>query len=105
MRGGTCLRARYGSKRLSEDLDFTGGVDLSRDSVAALGRVLTESLKVKYGLGVVGDPPVRNTGQVATWKRKMQTRPDRKGWPAQRINIDIRAIPSSQTKPRLLLNP
>ncbi|WP_228151209.1 nucleotidyl transferase AbiEii/AbiGii toxin family protein [Tamilnaduibacter salinus] len=25
--GGTCLRACYGSTRLSEDLDFTGGAD------------------------------------------------------------------------------
>ncbi len=25
--GGTCLRACYGSSRLSEDLDFTGGQD------------------------------------------------------------------------------
>jgi predicted nucleotidyltransferase component of viral defense system len=24
--GGTCLRACYGSSRLSEDLDFTGGM-------------------------------------------------------------------------------
>lgn len=103
--GGTCLRACYGSKRLSEDLDFTGGVDFSRDSLSAMGRVLTESLKVKYGLGVAVDPPVRNAGQVATWKLKMQTRPDRKDLPAQRINIDICAIPSYQTKPRLLLNP
>jgi hypothetical protein len=28
--GGTCLRACYGSHRLSEDLDFTGGADFDR---------------------------------------------------------------------------
>jgi predicted nucleotidyltransferase component of viral defense system len=28
--GGTCLRACYGSSRLSEDLDFTGGADFTR---------------------------------------------------------------------------
>lgn len=28
--GGTCLRACYGSSRLSEDLDFTGGGDFRR---------------------------------------------------------------------------
>ncbi len=35
--GGTCLRACYGSHRLSEDLDFTGGADFSRDSLVRDG--------------------------------------------------------------------
>lgn len=35
--GGTCLRAGYGSVRLSEDLDFTGGGDFQRRDLAALG--------------------------------------------------------------------
>ncbi len=39
--GGTCLRACYGSSRLSEDLDFTGGTDFHRDTLADLGQVLT----------------------------------------------------------------
>ena len=30
--GGTCLRDCYGSVRLSEDLDFTGGFDFSKNS-------------------------------------------------------------------------
>ena len=29
--GGACLRACYGSNRLSEDLDFTGGHDFTRE--------------------------------------------------------------------------
>ena len=29
---GTCLRACYGSSRLSEDLDFTGGSDFQRSA-------------------------------------------------------------------------
>ncbi|MHB8252455.1 MAG: nucleotidyl transferase AbiEii/AbiGii toxin family protein [Acidiferrobacter sp.] len=103
--GGTCLRACYGSHRLSEDLDFTGGTEFSRDSLSAMAQVLADSLKTKYGLDVEVNSPVRDVGNVATWKLKMQTRPGRKDLPAQRINIDICAIPSYQVKPRLLLNP
>ena len=55
--GGTCLRACYGSNRLSEDLDFTGGSDFSRDQLAAMSNILIESLKAKYGLEInVTDP-------------------------------------------------
>ncbi len=39
--GGTCLRACYGSQRLSEDLDFTGGVGFSRENLE--GFVLEDS--------------------------------------------------------------
>jgi len=42
--GGTCLRMCYGSNRLSEDLDFTGGDGFSRDSLRSLPTLLTEKL-------------------------------------------------------------
>ena len=103
--GGTCLRACYGSNRLSEDLDFTGGADFNRASLSELGRVLVESLKAKYGLEVEVGDPVREEGNVDTWKLKVQTRPGRKDLPAQRINIDVCSIPSYQPQPMLLLNP
>jgi predicted nucleotidyltransferase component of viral defense system len=103
--GGTCLRACYGSNRLSEDLDFTGGADFKRASLSELGRVLVESLKTKYGLEVEVGDPVREEGNVDTWKLKVQTRPGRKDLPAQRINIDVCSIPSYQPQPMLLLNP
>lgn len=38
--GGTCLRACYGSSRLSEDLVFTGGSGFRRRTLAELGSVL-----------------------------------------------------------------
>lgn len=103
--GGTCLRACYGSNRLSEDLDFTGGADFNRASLSELGRVLVESLKTKYGLEVEVGDPVREEGNVDTWKLKVQTRPGRKDLPAQRINISVCSIPSYQPQPMLLLNP
>jgi predicted nucleotidyltransferase component of viral defense system len=103
--GGTCLRACYGSNRLSEDLDFTGGADFSRDSLAQVSSTLVKSLAAKYGLQVEVSEPVRETGNVDTWKLKVQTRPGRSDLPAQRINIDVCAIPSYEPRPMLLLNP
>ncbi|WP_095194033.1 nucleotidyl transferase AbiEii/AbiGii toxin family protein [Pseudomonas sp. Irchel 3A7] len=103
--GGTCLRACYGSNRLSEDLDFTGGADFNRDNLTELAHVLVSTLKIKYGLEVEVSEPVRETGNVDTWKLKVQTRPGRRDLPPQRINIDVCAIPSYQPQPMLLLNP
>ena len=103
--GGTCLRACYGSNRLSEDLDFTGGSDFTRDQLAAMSNILIESLKAKYGLEINVTDPVREEGNVNTWKLKVQTRPGRKDIPAQRINIDVCAIPSYQPRPMALLQP
>src|ERR1700722_17012996 len=56
--GGTCLRICYGGIRLSEDLDFTGGHDFSRDSLSTMGQIITDSLSEKYGLQVTVSEPV-----------------------------------------------
>ena len=103
--GGTCLRACYGSSRLSEDLDFTGGAGFTRETLASMADVLVQSLKTKYGLDVAVAEPMRDIGNVDTWKLKVQTRPGRKDLPAQRINIDVCAIASYQPRPMMLLNP
>lgn len=103
--GGTCLRACYGSHRLSEDLDFTGGQDFDRATLSTLGGVLVERLEAKYGLAVTVNDPVRDSGSVDTWKLRMTTRPAQKDLSAQRIHIDICAIPSYQKRPMLLRNP
>jgi predicted nucleotidyltransferase component of viral defense system len=103
--GGTCLRSCYGSSRLSEDLDFTGGADFTKEQLATMGDILIASLKAKYDLEINVTAPVREEGNVDTWKIKVQTRPDRKDFPAQRINIDVCAIPSHQPRPMALLNP
>jgi predicted nucleotidyltransferase component of viral defense system len=103
--GGTCLRACYGSNRLSEDMDFTGGADFTRNQLTTMAKSLTEGLKAKYGLEVVVTEPMREEGNVDTWKLKIQTRPKRKDFPAQRINIDVCAIPSYQPRPMVMFNP
>ena len=68
--GGTCLRACYGSSRLSEALDFTGGVNFTRAALMDLGEILVQRLSMKYGLHVQVGEPVRETGNTATWKLK-----------------------------------
>lgn len=102
--GGTCLRACYGSPRLSEDLDFTGGADFNATRLATLGSILEQRLMEKYGLPVQVSDPVRDDGNVRTWKLRMQTRPADNHLPAQRIRIDICAIPSHRPRPSLLRN-
>jgi predicted nucleotidyltransferase component of viral defense system len=102
--GGTCLRACYGSNRLSEDLDFTGGKDFKRETLSKLGTVLVDQLYTKYGLRVEMSEPVKDTGNVDTWKLRMVTRPEQKELPSQRINIDVCAIPSYDKRPVVLRN-
>lgn len=103
--GGTCLRSCYGGIRLSEDLDFTGGSDFTRDSLSEMGGVLIKNLNDKYGLSVKVSEPLKDKKNVDTWKIKVETRPQYKDLPAQRINIDICAVPSYEKRPMLLLNP
>jgi predicted nucleotidyltransferase component of viral defense system len=102
--GGTCLRACYGASRLSEDLDFTGGADFTRETLASLGDILTTNLQNKYGLRVEVAEPVREGGNVDTWKLRIVTRPESAHLPQQRIHIDICAIPSHDARPMMLLN-
>ena len=102
--GGTCLRACYGSSRLSEDLDFTGGDDFRRGDLAELATILTDRLKSRYGLPIRVSEPVKIGGNVSTWKLVIETRPGRRHLPAQRINLDICAIPSHDPRPMMLRN-
>jgi len=64
--GGTCLRACYGSNRLSEDLDFTGGKDFNLEALSGLGVLLVDRLQVKYNLQIEVSDPVRTEGNVDT---------------------------------------
>ncbi len=102
--GGTCLRACYGSSRLSEDLDFTGGTEFRRGDLAELGEILRHRLKSRYGLPVRVGEPVKAGGNVSTWKIVIETRPGQRHLPAQRINLDICGIPSHDPRPMMLRN-
>jgi len=102
--GGTCLRACFGSQRLSEDLDFTGGHNFKRATLKNLNYTIINRLYKKYGLHITISEPVKETGNVGTWKIKITTRPEQKNMPLQRINIDICAVPSYDARPVLLRN-
>jgi len=102
--GGTCLRACYGSPRLSEDLDFTGGSGFAPDNLSSLGRTLESTLMEKYGLPVAVSKPTRDGGNVTTWKLRLETKPADRHLPGQRIHIDICSLDSHDVRPALLRN-
>lgn len=102
--GGTCLRMCYGSSRLSEDLDFTGGFDFSKDELTDFSVILKEKIGKKYGLDVTVTEPRREEGNTDTWKIKVITQPERPDFPAQKINIDICHLPARDKKVRMLNN-
>jgi predicted nucleotidyltransferase component of viral defense system len=103
--GGTCLRSCYGGTRLSEDLDFTGGAQFTRTSLSTVAQLITDHIYQKYGFAVHVSEPVKDKLNVDTWKIRVETRPEQKHLPSQRINIDICSVPSYDVKPMLLLNP
>jgi predicted nucleotidyltransferase component of viral defense system len=102
--GGTSLRTCYGGARLSEDLDFTGGYNFNKASLSKMAYILIENLNDKYGLPVNVSEPMRDSTNVDTWKIKIETRPLHNHLPAQRINIDVCALPSYEKQPMMLLN-
>ena len=102
--GGTCLRICYNGVRLSEDLDFTGGTEFNKKDLTLLNSILTKELLTKYGLSVHITDPIKESGNVDTWKIRIETRPQKKHIPTQRINIDICKVKSYQRQPMLLTN-
>lgn len=99
--GGTCLRMCYGSQRLSEDLDFTGDFDFTKERLSGLGSMLKDSLFKKYGLDVTVTEPHKEDGNTDTWKIKLITKPEQPDFPSQKINIDICRLPSHDSKIRI----
>ncbi|MDX9802179.1 MAG: nucleotidyl transferase AbiEii/AbiGii toxin family protein [Spirochaetia bacterium] len=102
--GGTCLRNCYGSVRLSEDLDFTGGSGFRKIELLSLGDSIIKCFSDKYGLKASVSAPLKEKGNVDTWKIRIITKPERPDLPAQKINIDICALPSHDRKPSMLIN-
>ncbi len=107
--GGTCLRLCHGSHRYSEDLDFHAGTDFTPSQFDRLHLAITEYLEQRYGLAVeVREPKqLKNDPDYAnsfahTWKIIIQTHPEQKYLPAQRIHIDIANIPCHTAEPRLI---
>lgn len=102
--GGTCLRDCYGSPRLSEDLDFTGGFEFSKSDMTDMGSEIEHTISEKYALPVTVTAPTKESSDTETWKIKVITRPERPDFPSQKINIDICLLPSHDPKPAMLRN-
>ena len=102
--GGTCLRNCYGSHRLSEDLDFSGGFAFDRKNLKDMGRLLKDRIYQKYGFYVEVSEPVKDQSNTDTWKLKIIVRPERADLTAQRINIDICRLESYDRQPVIMRN-
>ncbi|GAC17677.1 nucleotidyl transferase AbiEii/AbiGii toxin family protein [Paraglaciecola arctica] len=92
--GGTSLRICYNSSRLSEDLDFTAGLDFKTSQFDGMAEQLQIHLHRKYGLRVdVREPKLTNT-DTSSWKITIEKYADRPDLPSQKMHIDVCALPS-----------
>ena len=64
MRQNPALRACYGGIRLSEDLDFTGGIDFSRYSLSQVSDAITQNIYKKYGFETTVSAPQKDSGLI-----------------------------------------
>lgn len=102
--GSGALRVRaVGSGGGGPGVRPVGGAAISRNEGGSA--VLTNRPQTRYGLPVRVSEPVKTEGKVSTWKLIIETRPGQKHLPAQRIHLDICAIPSHDPRPMMLRNP
>lgn len=99
--GGTSLRLCRGSSRFSEDLDFAGGRDFTSQKMQAIKDCIEKHLGTRYGLLVeVKEPkemaalPDYENVRVDKWQVSVQTSPERRDLPRQRIKLEIANIPA-----------
>lgn len=106
--GGTSLRLCYNSDRLSEDLDFTGGLDFKQETMLDLKSDIESALQSKYGLSVSVKSPkeVRsNEGiQVSAWQVSVETHPEDRSLPRQRVKVEVANVPSYTREARTIRN-
>lgn len=92
--GGTALRLCYGSSRLSEDLDFAGGVNFVPSDFDGLANALQHHLHQIYRLNVAVHQPKLDKGDTSTWKVTIEKFANRPDLPSQKLHIDICAYPA-----------
>ena len=99
--GGTSLRLCRGSNRFSEDLDFAGGRDFTSQKMNAIKACIEKHLKARYGLLVevkepkdMVDSPDYENVRVDKWQISVETSPERRDLPRQRIKLEIANIPA-----------
>ena len=102
--GGTSLRLCYGSKRLSEDLGFAGGLGFSLDSMTTLRSVIEAAISKRYNVQVIvkepklkvieGANPNEASVKVERWQIQVVTMERRPDIPHQRIKLEVALVPS-----------
>jgi predicted nucleotidyltransferase component of viral defense system len=111
--GGTCLRMMYGSNRLSEDLDFAGGHDFNFKQLESLQACLHSELSKKHNLKInVAQPNFDQLNKpknikVGRWKVSIETEPQDKSAPWQKIRLEVATVPahSSSVRPMIKTYP
>ncbi|WP_422134648.1 nucleotidyl transferase AbiEii/AbiGii toxin family protein [Endozoicomonas sp. ALD040] len=103
--GGTSLRMCHNSSRLSEDLDFNGGLDFKPSDFDGLETEIQQFIQNKYETNVwVNKPDQDEQGDTSSWKISIEKEANRPDLPRQKMHIDICAIPSFDAKKRPLIN-
>ncbi|MEN9868424.1 MAG: hypothetical protein RL748_4014 [Pseudomonadota bacterium] len=99
--GGTALRLCRGGSRFSEDLDFAGGRDFSLAQMKQIKQCIETHIGARYGLLVEVKEPKPSAGEqvqgdvkVARWQISVQTAPQQRDLPRQKIHIEIANIPA-----------
>jgi len=108
--GGTALRLCHGGIRYSEDLDFSAGPGFTEEKAGDLAGAIQRHIGEAYELPVTVKPPKAVKAEradpirVSTWSIRIETAPQARNMPAQRIKIDIDTTVShtrEQVQPRL----
>jgi len=99
--GGTSLRLCRGSDRFSEDLDFAGGVDFSAANMGKIKNCVEKRIGERFGLKVVvNNKPAKigedsiNHVRVSKWWISIETSPENRAMPRQKIKLEIANIPA-----------
>ncbi len=99
--GGTSLRLCRGSNRFSEDLDFAGGKDFTSQKMEAIKTCIEKHIGRRYGMRVdVKEPkemaasPDYENVRFDKWQVSVETSPEHRDPPRQRIKLEIANIPA-----------
>src|SRR5690554_3194410 len=103
--GGTSLRMCYNSARLSEDLDFNGGMNFKPSQFEGLEVEIQKYIQNKYETEVwVNKPTEVAQGNTSSWKISIIKEANQPDLPRQKMHIDVCAIPSFDIQRRPLIN-
>lgn len=99
--GGTSLRLCRGSDRFSEDLDFAGGVKFSSGNMQKIQECVEKRIGERFGLKVLVSNKPAKVGEggikhvtVDKWWISIQTSPENRAMPMQKIKLAIANIPA-----------